>query len=101
MPTPSFAPHPRFQRAAIVARDLDAAWRRLMAFQPVSITIGGPQRLPERAGSVAAFKFRDPDGHSLELIAFPVGTGDPRLERPTDSLTLDLELAVEFVGLSA
>ncbi len=31
----------------------------------------GPERLPARSGGVSAFKFRDPDGHPLELLAFP------------------------------
>lgn len=30
-------------------------------------------RLPESSGGVTAFKFRDPDGHPLELLAFPDG----------------------------
>lgn len=30
-------------------------------------------RLPESSGGVTAFKFRDPDGHPLELAAFPDG----------------------------
>jgi len=32
-------------------------------------------RLPPRNGGVAAFKFRDPDGHPLELVHFPPGQG--------------------------
>jgi catechol 2,3-dioxygenase-like lactoylglutathione lyase family enzyme len=35
------------------------------------ISNGGPQRLPQRSGGVTAFKFQDPDGHPLELLAFP------------------------------
>ncbi len=36
-----------------------------------AISTDGPQRLPPSSGGVAAFKFRDPDGHPLELLAFP------------------------------
>src|SRR5262249_23827975 len=38
-------------------------------------SIGGPQTLPPQNGSVRAFKFRDPDGHPLELLYFPPGQG--------------------------
>src|SRR5262249_25717905 len=44
-------------------------------FTPISV--GGPQILPPRNGSVRAFKFRDPDGHPLELLYFPPGQGRP------------------------
>ena len=65
-----------FQHFAIIVSDMAAAYRRLDAagrFTPISE--GGPQVLPPHSGSVSAFKFRDGDGHPLELLAFPVGTG--------------------------
>jgi catechol 2,3-dioxygenase-like lactoylglutathione lyase family enzyme len=34
------------------------------------ITRGAPQRLPANTGGVTAFKFRDPEGHPLELLEF-------------------------------
>ena len=61
-----------FQHLAIVVADMDAAFARLSAhtgWQPISQ--GGPQALPAANGGVQAFKFRDPDGHPLELIRFP------------------------------
>lgn len=33
----------------------------------------GPQHLPQRSGGATCYKFRDPDGHPLELIRFPDG----------------------------
>ena len=36
-----------------------------------AISIAGPQQLPASSGGVQAFKFRDPDGHPLELLQFP------------------------------
>lgn len=66
-----------FQHCAIVVNDMGAAYDRVMRLGAAAITQGGPQTLPLSAGSVTAFKFRDPDGHPLELIAFPGGTGDP------------------------
>ena len=62
----------RFQHCALVVRDMQPAFRRL-AQAPgwAPITHGEPQRLPASAGAVTAFKFRDPDGHPLELLSFP------------------------------
>ncbi len=64
-----------FQHLAIVVNDIDAAYRRLAAGPVTAISRDGPQRLPPANGSVVAFKFRDPDGHPLELIEFPPGQG--------------------------
>lgn len=65
---------PLFQHFAMVVADMPAADARLRAlngWHPISQ--GGPQRLPERSGGVTAYKFRDPEGHPLELLAFPPG----------------------------
>jgi catechol 2,3-dioxygenase-like lactoylglutathione lyase family enzyme len=67
-----------FQHLAIVVDDMDMAHAHLMSrdgWRPISI--GGPQTLPPTNGGVRAFKFRDPDGHPLELIWFPPGQGRP------------------------
>ena len=67
-----------FQHLAIVVADMRAAYAKLLAVAGWSaITEGGPQRLPESSGGVTAFKFRDPDGHPLELLAFPPGRSPP------------------------
>ena len=61
-----------FQHMAIIVNDMTSAHRRVMAnprFRPISRN--GPVRLPEASGGVTAFKFRDHDGHPLELLAFP------------------------------
>lgn len=65
-----------FQHIAIVVSDIDAAYSRLCEYSFKPISERGPQRLPPASGSVIACKFRDPDGHPLELIQFPSGTGD-------------------------
>ncbi len=65
-----------FQHLAIVVTEMTAAHQRVMAnprFRPISRA--GPVRLPAESGGVTAFKFRDHDGHPLELIAFPEGRG--------------------------
>jgi catechol 2,3-dioxygenase-like lactoylglutathione lyase family enzyme len=64
-----------FQHLAIVVADMKAAYAQLCRHPLVAISECGPQRLPPNTGSVIAFKFRDPDGHPLELIQFPPGTG--------------------------
>ncbi len=65
-----------FQHLAIVVNDMDAAYRRLRGTPGwQAISSDGPQTLPASNGGVRAFKFRDPDGHPLELIWFPPGQG--------------------------
>jgi len=63
-----------FQHVAIVVNDMRDAYLRVTAnrrFRPISRN--GPVRLPDSSGGVTAFKFRDHDGHPLELLAFPEG----------------------------
>jgi catechol 2,3-dioxygenase-like lactoylglutathione lyase family enzyme len=63
-----------FQHMAIVVNDMGDAYQQVMAnrrFRPISRD--GPVRLPDNSGGVTAFKFRDHDGHPLELLAFPEG----------------------------
>jgi catechol 2,3-dioxygenase-like lactoylglutathione lyase family enzyme len=68
----------RFQHMAIVVADIEAAYARLLAYHGWSaITSPQPQCLPARSGGVGAFKFRDPEGHPLELLAFPPGRAPP------------------------
>jgi catechol 2,3-dioxygenase-like lactoylglutathione lyase family enzyme len=69
-----------FQHVAIVVSDMARAYRKLREHR-VAHASTGPQRLPDwnpNAGGIEAFYFRDPDGHFLELIAFPAGKGDPK-----------------------
>ena len=65
-----------FQHIAIAVSDIDAAFARATAAGATPITRGGPQVLPPNTGRVAAWKFRDPDGHPLELLHFPPGQGE-------------------------
>lgn len=63
-----------FQHFAIVVADMALAYQRLCSVDGwTAISTDGPQRLPLSSGGVTAFKFRDPDGHPLELLAFPDG----------------------------
>jgi catechol 2,3-dioxygenase-like lactoylglutathione lyase family enzyme len=68
-----------FQHMAIVVNDMRHAYQQVMTnrrFRPVSRN--GPVRLPDNSGGVTAFKFRDHDGHPLELLAFPAGHVPPQ-----------------------
>ena len=57
-----------FQHCALVTEDIGGAYGRLRAQDFTPISRNGPETL---AGGVVAFKFRDPEGHPLELIQFP------------------------------
>ena len=84
---PAGAPYPPgsasndlwFQHCALVTRDMRAAYAQLDGSLAVPISRNGPQTLP---GGIVAYKFRDPDGHPLELIGFP--QPDPRTEDGID-----------------
>lgn len=70
-PKPRAANDPWFQHFAIAVADMSVAYEQLSRFSPEPITQGGPQSLPPSTGSVTAYKFRDPDGHPLELSHAP------------------------------
>lgn len=94
-----------FQHIAVVVSDMHAAYTRLCGYAFTPVTEGGPQRLPASSGGVTAYKFRDPDGHPLELIEFPVGTGDPMWQTESDVFlgidhsaidVADVEISIDF-----
>lgn len=60
-----------FQHFALVTDDAAAAWALAAALGALPISTSGPVRLPAGAGGVIAVKFRDPEGHPLELLQFP------------------------------
>lgn len=73
-----------FQHICLVVSDLERALEQLRAVRPSdgSDAIStAPQRLPDwnrAAAGIVAYKFRDPEGHPLELLRFPAEKGDPR-----------------------
>ena len=82
-----------FQHIAIIVSDMDRAYARLRAHR-VQHASTGPQRLPDwnpNAGGIRAFYFRDPDGHTLEILSFPEGKGLPKWHRPTTTLFLGID----------
>ena len=69
-----------FQHICLVSDDL-AAQVEAMATDQLGAISTAPQLLPawnQAAGGIRAFKFKDPDGHPLELLQFPADKGDPR-----------------------
>jgi len=101
-PTPAPSSYPAdsrsndlwFQHLAIVVADMDRAYAHLCTcpgWQPISI--GGPQNLPASSGSVRAFKFRDPDGHPLELLWFPAAQTRAAWQHHDDAGALFLGIA--------
>lgn len=70
-PTPRAADDPWFQHFAIAVADMAAAYSRLRPHVAEPISRDGPVLLPPSTGSVTAYKFRDPDGHPLELSFAP------------------------------
>jgi len=82
-----------FQHLAIVVSDMDSAYTHLRSFpiQPISTA---PQTIPpdnEASGGVRAFKFKDPDGHDLELIWFPPDKGQDKWHQNQDRLFLGID----------
>ena len=84
-----------FQHLCLVTSDLDAALQRLHPALESGLAQAvsrAPQTLPswnQAAAGIRAFKFRDPDGHNLELLEFPAGKGDARWHRGSGVLGID------------
>jgi catechol 2,3-dioxygenase-like lactoylglutathione lyase family enzyme len=86
-PSRRTAADPWFQHFAIVVADMDRAYdalRKRSDFTPISRN--GPERLPPNTGSVTAYKFRDPEGHPIELTMFPPGVGSAKWDQTPGSL---------------
>jgi catechol 2,3-dioxygenase-like lactoylglutathione lyase family enzyme len=82
-----------FQHIAIVVSDMHAAYLRLRVANVQSVS-NEPQVLPitnKAASGIAAFYFRDPDGHYLELIYFPPGKGQSKWQQPAHGLFLGID----------
>jgi len=74
-----------FQHIAIRCNNIETAVQQLYrpdstSALPTAISartgeVRSPIRLPKNSGGATAFKFRDPDGHPVELIQFPSDMG--------------------------
>jgi catechol 2,3-dioxygenase-like lactoylglutathione lyase family enzyme len=76
-----------FQHFAIVVADMNGAFERLRQVSGWSaLSTDGPQHLPASSGGVHAFKFRDPEGHPLELLSFPADRVPTQWDDPDPNL---------------
>lgn len=93
IPVPSYSHDLWFQHFAIVVRDMDTAWVQLRKHHVRQIS-PRPQTIPtstQAAAGIKAIKFRDPDGHNLELLWFPEGKGKPAWKRGGGDLFLGID----------
>ena len=82
-----------FQHIAIVVSDMDKAYEQLRKYH-VEFVSTWPQTLPVTniaAAGVKAFYFHDPDNHTLELIYFPKGKGQPKWQMNNDNIFLGID----------
>lgn len=86
-----------FQHLALVVVDIAAAHAQLRDAAPISRH--GPQQLPPASGGAKAFKFRDPDGHPLELLEFPAGKS-PAIWRKRSVLPGQIALGIDHTAIS-
>jgi catechol 2,3-dioxygenase-like lactoylglutathione lyase family enzyme len=93
IPVPSYSNDLWFQHFAIVVRDMEEAWARLRRHHVRQIS-PRPQTIPvsnAAAAGIKAIKFRDPDGHNLELLWFPQGKGNSLWKKPGRDLFLGID----------
>jgi catechol 2,3-dioxygenase-like lactoylglutathione lyase family enzyme len=82
-----------FEHIAIVVSDMDKAYKHLRKYMVMHVSTG-PQTIPPSntaAAGVKAFYFHDPDMHTLELIYFPQGKGQPKWQLSNDKLFLGID----------
>jgi catechol 2,3-dioxygenase-like lactoylglutathione lyase family enzyme len=82
-----------FQHVAIITSDMERAYQRLRENKVIHAS-SGPQRLPDwnkNAGGIQAFYFRDPDGHYLEVLAFPSDKGNAKWHKASNDLFLGID----------
>ena len=93
IPVPSYSHDLWFQHFAIVVRDMETAWAQLRKYHVRQIS-PRPQTIPVSniaTAGIKAIKFRDPDGHNLELLWFPEGKGNPIWKQPGSNLFLGID----------
>jgi catechol 2,3-dioxygenase-like lactoylglutathione lyase family enzyme len=76
-----------FQHLALVTSEAEAAWLCASRAGGTPISRTRPVTLPQSSGGVTAIKFRDPDGHPLEFLQFPLTTSSAR--QGTDTFGID------------
>jgi catechol 2,3-dioxygenase-like lactoylglutathione lyase family enzyme len=90
-----------FQHFAVVVSDMERAYEHLRQFSLQSIS-SVPQTIPESnkgAAGIKAYKFKDPDGHPLELLWFPADKGRSKWQQAGGSLFLGIDHSA--IGISS
>ena len=90
-----------FQHFAVVVSDMERAYEHLRAF-PVQSISSAPQTIPESnkaAAGIKAYKFKDPDGHPLELLWFPTDKGKAKWQSADGRLFLGIDHSA--IGISS
>lgn len=85
-----------FQHFAMITSDIAAAWARVLAHGGQGISTGGPVQLPPSNGNVRAAKFRDPDGHPLELLDFSQAGDHPLAIDHSAIVVRDVAASIAF-----
>ena len=89
-----------FQHVAIIVSDISRAYQ-LLRQNRVQHASTGPQRLPDwnkSAAGISAFYFKDPDGHTLEILQFPRDKGDPKWHESNGKIFLGIDHTAIVVG---
>ncbi|MEY3768191.1 MAG: hypothetical protein RLZZ11_1261 [Cyanobacteriota bacterium] len=95
-----------FQHLCLVVSDMAkarATIQPLLADGVLTAISQGPQTLPQNnpsAAGIVAFKFRDPDGHALELLHFPPNRGAARWQTPAGRDALHLGIDHSAIAIS-
>ena len=97
-PLPRVSDDRLFQHFAMTTADMPGAWARVLAAGSRPVSTHGPVQLPPANGSVQAVKFRDPEGHPLELLAFPdnAASAHPLVIDHSAIVVRDLAASLDF-----
>jgi catechol 2,3-dioxygenase-like lactoylglutathione lyase family enzyme len=90
-----------FQHFAVVVSNMERAYDHVRQFAVQSIS-SAPQTIPESnqgAAGIKAYKFKDPDGHPLELLWFPSDKGRPKWQQAGGRLFLGIDHSA--IGISS
>lgn len=82
-----------FQHFAVVVSDMDKAYAQVSKFAISGIS-SAPQTIPESnkgAAGIKAYKFKDHDGHPLELLYFPPDKGNRKWQQHGGKLFLGID----------
>jgi catechol 2,3-dioxygenase-like lactoylglutathione lyase family enzyme len=82
-----------FQHFAVVVSDMDKAFAQLQRAAVTGIS-SAPQTIPasnQAAAGIKAYKFKDPDGHPLEVLYFPPDKGRAKWQGHGDHVFLGID----------